>query len=159
MVGPLPFVVRAPAQYLALRANQVVAMMGEVAAGPHAGFLSRMDGNVRRDVPFFRQIVKLTVAVAGVSRQRPRLQRQTFQQTDNRFGFRFGGVGHPSGQDEPTQVHDDVLLVLQPRLLADPGGLPTGVGVHWVQWHPALETLEVPHLLVFYTIAVNGSLG
>ena len=83
----------------------------------------------------------------------------TFQQPSNRFRFPFRGVGYPSGQDEPAQVNDDVLLVLQSRRLACPGGLPAGVGINWVQRHPGLWALEVPHLLTLNTIVVNGGLG
>ena len=69
LVGSLPFVVRIPAQDFALWANQVVAVIDEIAAGHHAGFLPGMDGNARRDVLFLQQMPESTITVAGVSRQ------------------------------------------------------------------------------------------
>ena len=71
--------VRTPTQDLALWANQVVAVIDEIAAGHHAGFLFRVDGNVRGDVPVLQQMAKPTIAVAGVTSQRHRLQRETIQ--------------------------------------------------------------------------------
>ena len=71
--------VRTPTQDFALWANQVVAVIDEIAAGHHAGFLPGMDGDVRGDVLFFQQMSEPTITVAGVRSQRHRLQRETIQ--------------------------------------------------------------------------------
>ena len=118
-----------------------------------------MDGNVPSDVLFLQQMPEPTVAVASAPSQRDWLQKKLFRQTGDAFGFGFRGVGYPSGQDEPTKVHDDVLLVLQSGRLARTGGAPTLVGVHRVQRHPSLWTLEVPYFLVLHTVDDNGGLG
>ena len=71
--------VRTPTQGLALWTNQVVGVIGEVTTGHHTGFLFRVDGDVRGDVLFFQQMSEPTIAVAGVTSQRHRLQRETIQ--------------------------------------------------------------------------------
>ena len=71
--------VRTSTQGLALWTNQVVGVIGEVTTGHHTGFLFRVDGNVRGDVPVLQQMAKPTIAVAGVTSQRHRLQRETIQ--------------------------------------------------------------------------------
>ena len=66
----------APAQDFALGTNQVVALIGDVPGGNQVGLLPGMDGNVGRDVPFLKQLSKLSLAVPGVSGQRYGLQRE-----------------------------------------------------------------------------------
>ena len=87
--------VRTPRKDVALWANQVVAVIDEIATGHHAGSLLGLDGDVGGDVPFFPQVAKPTVAVAGVRSQRYRLQRETFQQPSNRFRL---GITYQSNQ-------------------------------------------------------------
>ena len=71
--------VRTPTQRFALRTDQVVAPIFEPALGNHVGRLVGMDWDVGGDVMFFQQIGKPTIAVAGVTSQRHRLQRETIQ--------------------------------------------------------------------------------
>ncbi len=123
-VCPLTFMVRTPAQDLALGANQVVAMMDEIATGRHAGFLPGMNGDVRRDALFLQQFPQLADAVAGIPSQRAWRQGQPLQQIENCFPLALGGVSHSSGHDETAQVNDDVLLVMQVGRFTRSDGLP-----------------------------------
>ena len=118
-----------------------------------------MDGNVSRYIPPLQELPQLTRVVAGVSRQRHRLERQSFQQLRNRLPFSYGGMGDPPGQDKTAPVCDDILLVIQTRGLAGSGGTPTGVGIDLAQWQAALRILEVPDLLMTNTIFVYGRIG
>ena len=115
-----------------------------------------MDGNVSRYIPVLEELPQLTRVVVCVSRQRHRLERQSFQQLRNRLPFSCGGVGGPPGQDETAPVCDDIILAIQTRGLAGSGGAPTGVGIHRAQRQPALGILEVPDLLVLNSFVVDG---
>ena len=72
-----------------------------------------MDGNISRYIPALEELPQLTRVVAGVSRQRHRLERESFQQLRNRFIFSCGGMGDPLGQDETAPVCDGIILAIQ----------------------------------------------
>ena len=54
LVGAASSMKRFPAEDLALRTNQVVAVIGEVVSGYHAVFLPGVDRDVGRDLPFLQ---------------------------------------------------------------------------------------------------------
>ncbi len=61
--------------------------------------------------------------------------------------------------DEAAQVNHDVLLVVQPGWFPTTAGPPPGIVVHGAQRQPTVRFLEVPHLLVFDAILIDGGLG
>ena len=62
-----------------------------------------MDGKVSRYIPVLEELPQLTRVVACVSRQRHRLERQSFQQLRNRLPFSYGGMGAPRARIKPPR--------------------------------------------------------